>query len=154
MSRHTQQQLRMSNSFFEHFKLKLVILVTESYTYLIFRFKQDLIIFTQCNQKDNGCDIFKTMNPFSSFWALTSNIHHPAHHKQEKYFISAMEAKTWNENHDIYSKIRKRKRKQKQTISNKQKTIYTYGPSLSYISCHIIKHAIVGGYWWLWVIIW
>lgn len=45
--------------------------------HLIIRLDQDLVILAECNQKHDGRDILKAVDPLPPFWPLTPNIHHP-----------------------------------------------------------------------------
>lgn len=45
--------------------------------YLVVRLSQDLVIFAQSNQKNNGGDALKAVNPLPSLRSLAANIHHP-----------------------------------------------------------------------------
>lgn len=40
-------------------------------------FLQDLIILAKGSQEDERGDVFKTVNPFPTFWLLTSNVNNP-----------------------------------------------------------------------------
>ena len=49
--------------------------------YLIVRLGQDLVIFAQSNQKNNGGDTLKAVNPLPSLRPLAADIHHPVQQK-------------------------------------------------------------------------
>lgn len=55
---------------------------TPHLAYLIVTLSQDLVVFTQSNQKNDGGDALKAVDPFPSFRSLTSNVHHPVQRKQ------------------------------------------------------------------------
>jgi hypothetical protein len=46
--------------------------------YLTALLKQDLVVFAQCDTKNNGGYIFKAVDPFLAFTSLTANVKHAA----------------------------------------------------------------------------
>lgn len=55
---------------------------TPRLAYLIVTLSQDLVIFTQRNQKNDGGDALKAVDPLAPFRSLASNVHHPVQQKQ------------------------------------------------------------------------
>lgn len=50
--------------------------------YLITLFQQNLIIFTQRDTENNGCDVFEAMDPLLAFASLSSDIKHTVNLRQ------------------------------------------------------------------------
>ena len=62
----------------EKAKVRIDFWIFSIWTHLVVWFKQNLIVFREGDQKDDGGNVFETVNPLPSLWSLTSYVHHPA----------------------------------------------------------------------------